>query len=38
MFCVFDVWWKGAREGLDEMVDLGREMVSWTITLRNNRT
>ena len=37
MFRVFDVRWKGAREGLDEMGDVGREMVSWTITPRNKR-
>ena len=35
MFCVFDVRWEVAR--LDEMGDVGREKVSWTITTRNNR-
>ena len=32
MFCVFDLLWEVAGQGLDEMGDLGREMVNWTIT------
>ena len=32
MFCVFDVRWEVAGQGLDEMSGVGREMVSWTIT------
>ena len=37
MFSVFDVWWEITSKGLDEMSDVGRKMVSWTITPRNNR-